>query len=229
MQKVASSLTWFGSSILGLANHRQYVDTCDLASNYLLICWSNDLGVLIKVVVHDVVSKLRFRPKVQFSQEQAQTGVPPSLLCCTPCARWNGSVAFMHGLAPHLHCHALPCSLRLQKYALPCSLLLPALTLCPRSLLLRSVLALLLAPSPWPPWKLLPPRSRCSGPPHSLQASSVASPPSPTSRARARRPNPSPWSPACHRRRRRRCACVAGPPRTTFGRAVATFGCGSLP
>jgi len=38
MQKVASSLTWFGPSILGFANHRQYVDTRDLAFNYLLMC-----------------------------------------------------------------------------------------------------------------------------------------------------------------------------------------------
>ena len=93
-------MTWFGSSILGFANHRQYVDTRDLASNYLLICWSNDLGVLIKVVVHDVVSKLRFRPKVQFGPEVAQTGVPPSLLRCPPRVRRNGEVAAMHQSAP---------------------------------------------------------------------------------------------------------------------------------
>jgi len=49
MQKVASSLTWFGPSILGFANHYQYVDTRDMASNYLLICNSNDHGTLIKV------------------------------------------------------------------------------------------------------------------------------------------------------------------------------------
>jgi len=42
MQKVKSSLTWFGPLILGFANHRQYVNTRDLASNYLLICWPND-------------------------------------------------------------------------------------------------------------------------------------------------------------------------------------------
>jgi len=45
MQKVASSLTWFGSLILGFANHRQYIDTRELASNYLLICWSNGFAL----------------------------------------------------------------------------------------------------------------------------------------------------------------------------------------
>jgi len=64
MKKVASSLTWFGPSILGFANHHQYVDTHELAYNYLLICWSNDLGLLNKVVEHGEVNKLPFRPNV---------------------------------------------------------------------------------------------------------------------------------------------------------------------
>ena len=49
-------------SILGFANHSQYVDTHDLASSYLLICWSNDWAPSIKVVVHGGVSKLCFGP-----------------------------------------------------------------------------------------------------------------------------------------------------------------------
>jgi hypothetical protein len=100
-------LTWFGPSILGFPNHLQYVDTRDLVSNYLLICWSNDLARLIKVVVHDGLSKLRFWPKVQFGPEVAQTGVPPSLLCCTPRARRFACVSPMHQQDPHLICHDL--------------------------------------------------------------------------------------------------------------------------
>ena len=38
MKKVASSLTWVGPSIIGFANHFQYVDTRDLESNFPLIC-----------------------------------------------------------------------------------------------------------------------------------------------------------------------------------------------
>ena len=164
MQKVASSLTWFGSLILGFSNHHQYVDTRNLASSYLLICWSNDHDHLIKVGEQTEVGKLRFWPKVQFSTEKAQNRLPHRPLHCPPRARRNVDASSMKAGRPHLHCHALPCSQRIQKWALN-SLLLPALTLYPRSLLLHSVLALLLAPSPWPPWKLLPPRSRCSEPP----------------------------------------------------------------
>ena len=127
-------MTWFVSSILGFAKHRQYVDTCDLASNYLLTCWSNDLGVSIKVVVHEVVRKLRFRPKVQFGLEIARISVPPSLLRCPPRARRNADASSMHQCAPPplLHmcwysisrwdsqrCSPLPHSLALTSSALP--------------------------------------------------------------------------------------------------------------
>jgi len=84
MQKVASSLTWFGPLILGFANHRQYVDTRDLASSYILICWSNDLAPLNKVVEHGGVSKLRFWPISKFGLEQAQNRLPPCLLRRAP-------------------------------------------------------------------------------------------------------------------------------------------------
>jgi len=96
MQNVASSSTWFGQLILGFPNHRQYVDTRDLASNYLLICSSNDHGPLTKVVEHGMVNKPPFWPKVQFGPEVAQTGVPPSLLRCPSRVRRNGEVAAMH-------------------------------------------------------------------------------------------------------------------------------------
>ena len=64
MQKGASSLTWCGPLILGFANHRQYVDTSNLGSNYLLTCWSNDHGHLIKVGEEAEVSKLPVWPKI---------------------------------------------------------------------------------------------------------------------------------------------------------------------
>ena len=116
MHKVASSLTWFAPSILGFANHRQYVDTRDLASNYLLICWSNDLSPLMKVVEHGVLNKHPFWPKVQFSPEVALTGAPPSLLRCPPRVRRNGEVAAMHQSTPTI-ADARPSS--------------PAVSLCP--------------------------------------------------------------------------------------------------
>ena len=96
MQKVTSSLTWFGSLILGFANHRQYVDTHDLASNYLLICWSNDHGLLNKVVEYGRMSKLHCWPIFKFGLEQAQNRLPPCLLRRAPRVQRNACVAAMH-------------------------------------------------------------------------------------------------------------------------------------
>ena len=84
MQKVASSLTWFGPSILSFANHHQYVDTCNLASNYLLICYSNSFSLLIKVGEQAELSKLHFWPNVQFSPQKARNRLPRRPLRCTP-------------------------------------------------------------------------------------------------------------------------------------------------
>jgi len=96
MQNVASSLTWFGPLIIGFSNHHQYVDTRDLESNYLLICCTNDLGPLIKVVVHGGVGKLHFWPISKFGPEQAQNHLPPCLLRRAPRARRIACVAAMH-------------------------------------------------------------------------------------------------------------------------------------
>ena len=107
MQKVASCLTWFGSSILGFANLHQYVDTRELISNYLLICWSNGQEPLIKVIVHGGMGKLHVWPIFKFGQEQAQNSLPPCLLRHAPRVRWNACVAAMHQSAPH-HCSTSP-------------------------------------------------------------------------------------------------------------------------
>ena len=56
-------MTWFVSSILSFANHHKYVDTRDLASNYILISWSNGQACLTKVVEHGEMSKLHFGPR----------------------------------------------------------------------------------------------------------------------------------------------------------------------
>ena len=95
-----TSLTSFWSSILGFTNHYQYVDTRDLVSNYLLICWSNGWALLIKVVQHDEISKLHFWPKVQFGPEVVRISIPPRLLWCPPRPRWYACVAAMHQCAP---------------------------------------------------------------------------------------------------------------------------------
>jgi len=84
---VASSLIWFDPQILGFANHGQYIDTCKLAYNYLLICCSNELGLLIKLVEHGEMNKLSFWPNVQFGAEVSRFGVPPWILFRPPRAR----------------------------------------------------------------------------------------------------------------------------------------------
>jgi len=65
-----TSLTLFWSSILSVANLHQYVDTSGLASCYLLICFSNDFALLIKVEEQVELGKLRVWPMSRFSPEK---------------------------------------------------------------------------------------------------------------------------------------------------------------
>ena len=73
-------------------NHRQYVDTRDMALSYLLICWSNDWAPLNKVGEQVEVSKLCFWPIFKFGPKQAQNRLPPCLLRRAPRARRNASM-----------------------------------------------------------------------------------------------------------------------------------------
>ena len=90
------------------ANHRQYVDTRDLALSDLLICWSNDWAPLIKVGEQVEVSKLRFWPIFKFGLEQAQNRLPPCLLRRVPRARRNASMGDAR-LVRVLHARAALC------------------------------------------------------------------------------------------------------------------------